>query len=271
MFSLADRHHEYIFDIVNSDVKEIKAADRSSAEIHQLPLDTLASVCRVETDNFLRKRLSDPRYGFELFRRALQGHSDLSWEAILGVYGYLVSSWVRKHPSFPMRDEDINYYVNRAFERLWRNIACKQDKFSKFNNLKSILRFLKMCVHSAVMDDAPRNAPDTIDILSFSGRGAQLDIIEPFTLSQFNKDEFWQLVMAQLNSTAEQVAIIGYFYLGMKNRELYSNYPDLFRSTKQLANIRLNVLRRLARLPQFEQRLSDFLDSGASSQRFLSC
>lgn len=270
MVILAEITHNYSFEAHDG-------SERSQAEIGRLPLDTLTAICHTETDNYLRGRLFDSRYGRELFRRALtnektlDNHSELAWESVLQVYGGMVANWVRKHPSFFMRDEDVAYYVNRAFERLWRNIACKYGKFEQFKDLKALLRFLKMCVHSAVMDDAPRNAPDSISVVSLSDQTDQLTLSTQLDLSPLTQGEFWQMIAEHLQSEAEKVAMVGYFYYGMKNRELYAQYPTLFRNTKQLSNIRLNVLRRLARLPQFEQRLREFVDDAPYTQRFLSC
>lgn len=222
----------------------------------RLPIDLLEEQCLIESQRFQRTGHSATEFGYELCRRALKLQSEVAWVVLMRVYNQLVAHWVRNHPSFASSGEDESYFVNRAFERLWRNIACKPHKFEKFDTLQGLLRFLKLCVHSAVMDDGPRRTPiaetslETVETLLIGRSGVQLD----------TRNQFWQVVQQHLNSEAERIVIAGYFLYGMKNRELAATYPDLFQDSKQLSNLRLTVLRRLARIPAFESKLRDMIE-----------
>ena len=232
-----------------------------------LPIDVLEGHCQQEAQRFMQTGRSDGTYGFELCRRALELQSEAAWQVLMRVYGRLVGSWVRNHPSYVGSGEDETYFVNRAFERLWRGVACKAHKFDKFDSLGQILRFLKLCAHSAVMDDGLRRAPEaetpleTVETLLIGRAGVQID----------TRNEFWQLVQQHLTSEAERVAIAGYFIYGMKNREIAATYPHLFDNAKQLSNLRVTVLRRLGRIPAFESRLRGLIDEGYQLGQRLVC
>lgn len=235
----------------------------------QLPLETLVRECKTATADFMRGQFSDERFGYELFRRALDKQEELAWLSLVEAYNPLVRGWVKSHPSLTVSFEDIDYFANRAFERLWRNVATQPRKFEQFGNLKSILRFLKMCVHSAVMDDAPKSPP-THNLDTLMGDEKLVEKVSvPFSRGEDAQKEFWQLIDSYLRSEEERMVVYGFFVYGMKNREIYAANPDLFKDTKQLANLRLNVLRRLARLPQFEQVLRDLIEDSFGSG--LSC
>lgn len=231
-------------------------------DVSQMAIKFLEIESAKANSGFLNGRFSDTRFGFELFRRALEEHNEEAWCALLRVYHSLVIGWVRSHPNFQFHNEEAAYFVNRAFERLWRNIALKAGKFDKFSELKAILRFLKMCTHSAVIDDAPHQ-PASLVPLAETDNGFEDDSVElsvQFDLSPLNKNQFWQLIDAKLQNNEERIVMIGFFYYGMKNREIYAQHPHLFRDTKQIANLRLNVLRRLGRMPQLKGYLQDLID-----------
>ena len=57
---------------------------------------------------------------------------------------------MQRHAAFPASGEEAQYFVNRAFDKLWT--AMTPQKFERFPDLKSLLRYLQMCVHSAIID-----------------------------------------------------------------------------------------------------------------------
>ncbi|MGB1249044.1 MAG: hypothetical protein ACPG8W_00310 [Candidatus Promineifilaceae bacterium] len=242
-------------------------AERPSNNLTHLPIDLLEKHCLVESQRFQQTGQCKTEFGYELCRRALKLQNESAWTVLMRVYQQLVAHWVRNHPSFLSSREDEFFFVNRAFERLWRNIACKPQKFEKFTSLKGLLRFLKLCVHSAVLDDGPRRSPvdessiESVESLLIGERGVRLD----------QRNKFWQIVQQQLNNEAERVAIGGYFLFGMKNREIAAAYPSLFEDAKQIANLRLTVIRRFARIPAFEAKLRDILGQEPTHQQHLTC
>ena len=224
----------------------------------RLPLDELEACCLREAQRFQRTGQSDSEFGFELCRRALVLQSEQAWSILMRVYGRLVHHWIVTHPNYNHSQEEVDYYVNRTFERLWRNVALKPHKFDKFSTLGALLSFLKLCAHSAVIDDAPKKAANReLPIADFAE-----SLVDPcnIRLSTSFQAAFWEQVENHLRNEAERTVIIGYFYYGLKNRELAAMYPQLFQNAKQLANLRLTVLRRLARVPAFEQALRAFIE-----------
>lgn len=249
----------------------------SSADPSSLPVDMLAQYAQREMRRYLQTSDADTRYGYELFRRALDMRDEVAWYALSECYCDLVKSWVKNHSKFPGSGEDADYFTNRAFERLWRNVALKPEMFAKFEDLASLLQYTKLCVHSAVVDDAPTvqqntvTYPETIngqlaeqyklDVDTHHVSTAQQDKCDCFAEERFKQveqNEFWLLVEKFLLDEIERIVIIGFFIEGLKNREMLAMYPEHFQDAKQIGNKRTSILRRLSRNVEFKEILQDF-------------
>ena len=100
-------------------------------------LADIADRCAQETERFFQGQSYDPQYCFELFRRAILEHDQSAWETIHARYQSLVAGWVKQHPAFESSGEEVPYFVNRAFEKIW--VALTPDKFGRFSDLSSLL------------------------------------------------------------------------------------------------------------------------------------
>src|SRR5262245_36209372 len=115
-----------------------------------LPLPRLARACADQTGRYQRGELADDRYCLELLRRAVCDRDPVAWELVLDQYRGLVNAWVRQHPASASLDEDPDYWVTRAFERFW--MAIGPERFGSFGHLRAVLRYLKLCVYSILLD-----------------------------------------------------------------------------------------------------------------------
>lgn len=245
-----------------------------------LCVEELVLLSQKEMRRYLRTSESDTQYSFELFRRALAEQDEAAWYALSQLYHGLVLSWVRHHSKFATSGEEADYFVNRAFERLWRYVALKPGKFDNFTDLASILQYTKMCAHAAVMDDAPA-APigcTTLDpedaesgqrkeaaVGSTQVSNAQQERCSSLKQNNFieiEQTEFWQTIEKFLLDETERITIFGFFVEGLKNRELLALYPDHFEDAKQVSNKRTSILRRLSRNDEFRELLQDFFHDG---------
>jgi hypothetical protein len=87
----------------------------SQVELQLLTLAGVAHRCAQETDRFFRDERYDPRYCFELFRRAILHHNERAWQLVYAPYQPLVAGWVARHSAFQASDEETQYFVNHAF------------------------------------------------------------------------------------------------------------------------------------------------------------
>lgn len=222
----------------------------------------LCKRCRREMQHYYQTGTSESRYSFELFRRALSERDEVAWNGIIENYNGLVKKWVLNHSKYASSGEEVDYFVNRAFERLWRYIACKPGKFAQFTELAAVLQYLKLCVHASITDDAPSLSVSTVSLENDDGRPADEvfdgsgSVEEPALNLEHN--ELWQTIDRYLNNEIERIVFIGFFVEGLKNRELLELYPDLFDDAKQISNKRTAILRRLSRNEEFVEVLQEF-------------
>jgi hypothetical protein len=214
-----------------------------------LQLVTLAGVrhrCAQESDRFFERLPHDPRYCYELFRRAIALGNQRAWDLIYAQYEPLVTGWVRRHAMFSATGEEARYFVNAAFEKLWARVT--PENFASFSDLKSILRYLQMCVNSAIVDfvrateaAARRKEVEQADYIRHAGARQQ----EEFT--RLERQELWGWLSKQLKNSKEESVVYGTYVLDMKPHELYERYGDLFEDVKEIYRVKENLLVRLRR------------------------
>jgi DNA-directed RNA polymerase specialized sigma24 family protein len=225
-------------------------------DLQKLSLSGIAHRCSQETELFFARRHHDPRPCFELFRRAIAERGQRAWELVYVQYHALVSGWVQRHTSFGSCGEEAPYLVNRAFERMWS--ALTPEKFSRFSDLKSVLRYLQMCAYSAVVDAVRRAGPPGVDVEAEAlptGGAPGGNPVDDYALAQVHRHEFWDAIATRLNGDEERLVVYGSYVLGLKPRQLLDEYPDAFDDVQAIYRIKENVLARLRR----DQELHEFL------------
>ncbi len=225
-----------------------------------LQLFTLTSIahrCAQETDNFFHSQSHDPRYGFELFRRAIIDQNQHAWEIIYAQYRSLVEGWVQRHPAFEASGEEAQYFVNGAFEKLWTSVTA--NKFGGFPDLKSVLRYLQMCVHSCIVDHVRMAEPAALDVqaeASADEGGAPGSTIEDQVLDQVQRQELWHSLNARLHDEKERQVMYGSLILALRPRELYARFQETFRDVDDVYRVKQNVLARLRRDSEIKKLLN---------------
>jgi hypothetical protein len=217
-------------------------------DVRLLTLTGIAHRCTQETERFFQRQSHDPQYCFELFRRAIVNRNQRAWELVYAQYRPLVAAWVERHSAFADSGEEIQYFVNRAFEKMWMALA--PGKFSHFSNLKCLLRYLQMCVHSAILDQV-RVAERSVVGMDYetlaAGDSAGEPIVENQALDQVHCQELWREIDAQLRDERERRVVYGSFVLALKPREVYAQFRETFRDVNDVYRVKENVLARLRR------------------------
>ena len=225
-------------------------------DLKQLGLAGVARRCAEETSLFFQKKRHNPKFCFEMFRRAIVDRSQGAWDLVYTQYRPLVIGWIQRHSSFPGRGEEVQYYVNRAFEKMW--VALPPERFQRFPDLKSLLRYLQMCAHSVIIDDSRRAQLQLVDLESDDHPEQVLADETPTggeEWDRFRREELWQEVTARLKDERERVVVYGSFVLALKPRELYARFEASFRDVKEVYRIKENVLARLGRDTELQKIL----------------
>ena len=227
--------------------------------LHSWALTELSQRCSQESDRFFNRQEYDPSYCFELFRRAILHGNEYAWELVYRQYQRLVSHWVERHALLAATDEEAEYFMNRAFEKMWQGMT--PEKFDDFDDLKSVLRYLQMCTHSVVVDYMRRKEQSTLaaqveeqDVTSVdSGKTA----VENKIFTRERRIDFWHWLRQNLEDEQEYKVIHSSFILDLKPREIASQFPESFSDVREVYRLKEKVLNRLRRLDELTEFIGD--------------
>jgi DNA-directed RNA polymerase specialized sigma24 family protein len=230
----------------------------TQVDIQTLSLSGISYRCAQESDRFFNRKEHDPRYCYELFRRAILGRNETAWDRIYSQYQHLVMHWVERHAAFQSSGEEVQFFMNRAFEKMWLGIS--PEKFETFPNLKSILKYLQMCVHSVMVDFVRQKelkliVEATEDLIHQPHTGET--VVEDSVMGQLDGLELLELIRELLQDEREVCVVSGGFVLGLKPRELLDYCPDVFSDVKEVYRVKENLLARLSRNDDLRQFFDD--------------
>ena len=230
----------------------------SVSDLQKLSLADVSRQCAEESERFFRRLTNDARFCFELFRRAMVEHNARAWDLVYAQYSALVGGWVHRHPAFASAGEEADYFLNRAFEKL--HLALTPEKFNRLPDLKAVLRYLQMCVHSALVDHARRLGPAShetpLDELE-SASQPQASPVEALVLNANGRQALWDWLAPRLHTEQERQVIYGCFVLDLKPREIHQTFKGVFSSVGEVYRVKQNLLERLRRDPESAQFLED--------------
>jgi DNA-directed RNA polymerase specialized sigma24 family protein len=225
------------------------------ADPQEMELDPLARCCEEETERFFRDHDYDPGYCFELFRRALEGRDERAWEEVYRQFSPLAAGWAADHPEIVRGGGGIQEFINRAFERMWA--AIPPPKFQRFRELRSVLAYLKMCVHSAIVEEARKTAAlrrmvDLDELPPEAGPTQRGEVDSPVDRMAFAaelRETVWHAVNSRLQDDRERLVVHCLFELDLRPKGIFDRYPHAFRDVREIYTVRQVVLERLARDP----------------------
>lgn len=216
------------------------------SDFSALSLTGVVRRCAQESDLFFKRLDNDPRFCFELFRRAIADRHAGAWETIYRQYTPLVSRWVQRHSLFTALDEEVDYFVSGAFQKMWSVLT--PEKFAQFPDLKSVLRYLQMCVHSVLVDHMRRQErASLLDDEVEEATPSHEPVLDEAVLDGMARAELWQQLTRRLKDDKERQVVYGLFVLALKPREIYDQYRETFSSVNEVYRVKENLIARLRR------------------------
>lgn len=215
-----------------------------------LPVDALAHRCDEETRKFSQHQLNDPRYCFELLRRALaeEAHEAFTW--VYRIYEKQVLKWVYQHQGFEQTNENADYFANLALSQFY--FALRGPKFERFPSLAKVLTYLKVCVHSAIVqylrDQQPAETLPLEDADHFPDH-RPLEVHLP-------PSELWAQICRCLPDGADQQLARYVFIQGLKPRQIVEYDPARWPEERQVSVALYRIRRILREDDQLRQWLS---------------
>lgn len=230
---------------MNEPVREI----RGSPYTRHVTVASLAARCREETLRFLRHEPREDGFCFELFSQAVGERDETAWAAIVDQYHSIMLAFVRQHAAAASLGESDDFWVNRAFQRFW--LAVNPHRFASFKDLPGVLQYLKLCVHSVLLDEVrARRAKHTTSLQALASDVPERGSIVDSVLDSLARQQLWTAVLNETQDGAERQLAILSFARGLKPADVQARHPDLFPSVADVYRVKRNLLERLRRSPQ---------------------
>jgi DNA-directed RNA polymerase specialized sigma24 family protein len=224
-------------------------AASAASEPRGMDLTSLARRALAESRRFYRHEEYDPRYAYELFRRALVERDDAAWALIFEQYTPLVEHWVRRTSAFTVSGETSDFFVSAAFTRFWRAIPA--ERFSSFPSLASLLNYLRRCATCVVIDSARAHSyADLLPEEAVNWNNQRMAYADEEATEQVSREEFWRLVDGLLTNEAERVIVRCSYLLGMKPSDIFAEWGRLFGCIEDVYTLKRGILTRLRKSPE---------------------
>jgi len=175
-----------------------------------------------------------------------------------------VTKWVLRHPSFTDTGESADYFVNLAFLRLWS--AMTPAKFAKFSDIREVMRYLQLCVHSVIIDYLRARPSRAIGFDEheaqriLSEKGIRIDVK---VLNKVQQEQLWEIIKMRLQNEKERFVFDCCYKLDMKPGEIFQQYGDQFKDVREIYRIKENILARLRR----DKEIQAFLQKNAGKHQ----
>jgi DNA-directed RNA polymerase specialized sigma24 family protein len=215
-----------------------------------MPLTSLVAAHRAEMSKRDNGQPNSDAFGVELFRRAVADRDPTAWEAVVQQYRGLVKTWVRAHAAYASSRADADDIAIRAFARFWSAVG--PDRQAHFAELAASMRYLKMCVHSVLLDEV-RAIARTPEPSAGEQDAEELAVehdSESLVVSRLAAAELWDAVKRALADEAERLVVYLSFARGLKPGAIWERHRDRFSSVADVYRVKRNALDHLRRSPE---------------------
>lgn len=209
-----------------------------------LPVTDIAQRCAEETDKYSRKLDNDPRFCFELLRRALAERVPDAFTHVYQIYERQVTKWVYQHRGFPLTGESAEYFTSAAFQSFYA--AVQGAKFDRFPTLATLLSYLKTCVHTAVARHLRDSERDVVQPLDETNAPADA----PNLSARVEARELWAHICRLLPDERDQLLARCSFVLGLKPRHICVAYRGYWNSERDVTVALYRIRRTLRTDPE---------------------
>ncbi len=205
----------------------------------------LAQRCAAEQERYHQHLPSDDRYCLALFHRAIYQRDEFAWSLIYQQFMPTLLAWLYQHhyAKLVLAQEKPDSIVNAAFSNFWRSTAASAAHTQQFRTLAGTLKYLKVCLNTAVVDEKRR-------IQAHQHEEAEALVPPPVVPpDRLSAQELWRLVERALPDRRELLLARLLFVYEYKPREVAQRFPRDFPTAQDVHRLTRNVLDRLRRNP----------------------
>jgi DNA-directed RNA polymerase specialized sigma24 family protein len=242
----AVRAENHAIDMLMLDLADVEPLPDLPMLPSQFPgtmsLPALADRSMSEINHYRCGKPTNGQYSLEIFRRAMLEHDDAAWTLLVEHFKEILLDAFRRHPrsEAASRLDDPENYVAKAFERFW--MAVVRNQHVTFTSLGRALRFLRLCLNSAILDILRAHARRNEVPLPEPGSAG-----EPAVEDQDDGNERWEIIRTMLPSERERRLAFLLYYCNLRPREIVHRCPQEFPDVHEIFRMTRNIVGRLKR------------------------
>ena len=233
---------DIVFPSGDATVRSATAVTGRVAPPASLSVAELCRRAREETARYARGEPYDEGICYELLRRAIAEQDERCWQEVYALYHEQVLSWCRRAAAGHVADHEELAALTWA--KFWRSYT--PAKLSPAGGTAAVLRYLKMCARSVVVD-AARASSRTVPLEERLGAWEDTASAAEAPLAHMDRAALWELVDRRLRDERERVLVFLLYEVGLRPADLPARRPDLFPTVREVYRVTRNVLDRLRR------------------------
>lgn len=208
-------------------------------DITDLDVPQLAKRCQRESNRSRRNLSHDPRYCYELFRRAIAENNQAAWGALYTQYQNLIRHWVGN----PHDAEDL---IQETLTRF--STAITPDRLSDFPTLGSLLQFLKVTARNLVISRQRRADRERRGLDKWLAKAKRRT--PPDLNASLNHEALIADIRSRLQDPDEELVFTLTFEFDLSPQEIVDHHPQHFPTAGDVYRVKERFLRRLRRDPR---------------------
>lgn len=225
-------------------------------KMHSVPLPDIAAKCHEHTILFYQGKPNDPKWCYELLRRALKLEDEEAFAHVSRVYQPQVLSWIHHHPRFDPVYAQAEDFAQDVILKFWFSV--RGDAFDNFPRLNALLDYLKSIVNSIIQDYYNRKRPpidiNGLDLVELIGKLYPLE-------SRIHINYILGCVEKALNDDVLMEQFELWIIYDMKPREIVKLYKD-WDNPQQISRLRQRIKYRLENSKSLRTCLQGYLPPG---------
>jgi len=215
-----------------------------ATDLRRRSLDQLLSEAEAQEANFVLGVPSSDTAAVELFRRAIDLRDEAAWAAVVALYRRVLVAQSARVAVRAFVHEDDQFLIDRAFERFW--LATRASGLSQFPDLASILKYLKLCLSSVLLDEArARRRGAAVRLEDVPEEASLSEDPAGLAISRGAGAELWAAVRGELRSDDERIVAQAAFVFGLAPREIRKRYASRFGDVGEVYRLKRNIVERL--------------------------
>lgn len=212
------------------------------AHIENLDTSQLVKRCRQESERSRRKLPHDPRYCYELFRRAIAENNQAAWRAIYDQYQNLIRHWVgNRHDAEDLIQETLTRF----------STAVTSERLADFPALGALLQFLKVTAKNLVISRQRRAERERRGLDAWLAEAERR--AAPNTSIDLNDEALIAAIRSRLQDPHEELVFTLTFEFGLSPRRIVDQYPQRFSTAEDVYRVKERFMRRLGRDPHLRR------------------